>query len=255
MLRKKCWALLFIFLFLPVLRAENPSAANINVRKIVEKIDRLYRSKTSISEIEMQIVTPNWERTLTMKAWTRGLNKTFIRILLPKKERNVATLRIDNEMWNYLPNANKIMKIPPSMMMSSWMGSDFTNDDLVKESSMLEDYLYRLIRPPDAQEGLLYVEFVPKEDKPIVWAKIIVAAGEADYIPVWQKYYDDKGVLKRVMEPKNLRQFSGRKIPSVLEVIPQNKPGHKTVIRYREMKFDAEISEDVFSLRNLQSKE
>ena len=121
-----------------------------DVEAIVKKMDQLYRSETSHAEIEMQITTPHWERTLAMNVWTKGMDKTFIRIMAPKKERGVATLRIGNEMWNYLPKTNKVMKIPPSMMMGSWMGSDFTNDDLVKESSMLNDYTYKLIKPEDA---------------------------------------------------------------------------------------------------------
>ena len=113
-------------------------------------LNQLYRSESSHADMEMHIVTPHWERTLAMTVWTQGMNKTFIRITAPKKEKGVATLRIKNEMWNYLPKTNKVMKIPPSMMMGSWMGSDFTNDDLVKESSMLDDYTSQLIRPEDA---------------------------------------------------------------------------------------------------------
>lgn len=252
---KKIGHLLLVFFIAPLLLASNSSSKNPDVQEIIKKIDSLYRSKTSYAELEMQIATPNWERTLTMKVWTKGMDKTFIRILSPQKERNVATLRIKNEMWNYLPKANKIMKIPPSMMMSSWMGSDFTNDDLVKESSLLDDYNYKLVQPADGVKGILYAELVPKEDKPIVWAKIILAVTEKDYLPVREKYYDDKGVLKRVMSFRDLKQFDDRKIPSVLEMIPQNKPGHKTVIRYREIKFDPEIKEEIFSLRNLQSRE
>ena len=118
-----------------------------DVETIIKRIDQLYRSETSEAEMEMHIVTPHWERTLAMHVWTEGMDKTFIRITAPKKEQGVATLRIGNEMWNYLPKTNKVMKIPPSMMMGSWMGSDFTNDDLVRESSMLEDYTYQFVTP------------------------------------------------------------------------------------------------------------
>ena len=108
-----------------------------NIETVIKHIDQLYRSETSHADMEMHIVTPHWERTLAMTIWSKGMSKTFIRITAPKKEQGVATLRIGNEMWNYLPKTNKVMKIPPSMMMGSWMGSDFTNDDLVRESSML----------------------------------------------------------------------------------------------------------------------
>jgi len=126
-------------------------AADIDVKAIVKRMDELYRSDTSQTNMEMQIVTPHWERTLSLRVWTEGMDKTFIRIDAPKKEKGVTTLRIGNEMWNYLPKTNKVIKVPPSMMMGSWMGSDFTNDDLVKESSMLNDYSYDLIVPDDAK--------------------------------------------------------------------------------------------------------
>ena len=161
-----------------------------DVETIVKKIDQLYRSETSHAEMEMHIVTPHWERTLAMTVWTQGMRKTFIRITAPKKEQGVATLRIGNEMWNYLPKTNKTMKIPPSMMMGSWMGSDFTNDDLVRESSMLDDYTYQYVTPKDASPGHLYIQLVPKEDSPIVWGKIVAAVQSDDYMPVWQRFYD-----------------------------------------------------------------
>ena len=137
----------FIVLFLlfatgfPLL-AQNQSMIP-DVENIVKKIDQLYRSDTSRANMEMQIVTPHWKRTLALEVWTKGMDRTFVLITSPKKEKGVTTLRIENEMWNYLPKTNKAMKVPPSMMMmGSWMGSDFTKDDLVRESSMLADYTY-----------------------------------------------------------------------------------------------------------------
>jgi outer membrane lipoprotein-sorting protein len=235
------------------LRAEKGSS-QLDVEKIVKEIDELYRSRSSYSELEMQIVTPHWERTLKMKAWTEEMKKTFIRILSPAKERGAATLRVGNEMWNYLPKINKVMKIPPSMMMGSWMGSDFTNDDLVREFTFLDDYSYQLIIPDDAQEGLLYIEFIPKEGLPIVWGKVIVAVRDEDYIPVWERYYNEKGNLMRVMCFKDIKSFGERKIPSLMELIPQTKEGYRTVIRYLDIDFNAELPPDIFSLRNLRSR-
>lgn len=225
------------------------------VERIVRKIDQLYRSKTSYSELEMRVVTPQWERTMKMKAWSEGMKKTFIRILAPAKDRNVATLRLDNEMWNYLPNVNKVIKLPPSMMASSWMGSDFSNDDLVKESSMVEDYTYRIVNPEGADPGLIYVEFTPKEDRPIVWARVITSVRKEDYLPVSEKYYDEKGALVRRLAFSGIKRFGGREIPAVMEMVPTGKEGHRTVITYLDIRFDEPLGEGVFTLRNLQSKE
>ena len=229
-------------------------ATDIDVKAIVKQVDELYRSQTSQTNMEMQIVTPHWERTLALEVWTQGMDKTFILITSPKKEKGVATLRIGNEMWNYLPKTNKVMKVPPSMMMGSWMGSDFTNDDLVKESSMLDDYTYELITPADAQPDHLYIQLLPKEDSPIVWGKLIVAIRVSDQIPVWQHFYDETERLTRVMNFKEIKSFDGKTIPSVMEMIPQNKEGHKTVVRFVEAEFDQEIDEKVFTRRNLQKR-
>ncbi|MFH1379521.1 MAG: outer membrane lipoprotein-sorting protein, partial [bacterium] len=144
--------------------------------------------------------------------------------------------------------------IPPSMMMSSWMGSDFTNDDLVKESSMIDDYTYKLIELDDLEDGLLCAELIPKEDKPIVWGKILLAVREDDYIPVWEKYFDEKGSLKRILNFTDVKNFDSKKIPSVLEMLPLAKEGNKTIIRYVDITFDAVPDNDVFTLRNLRGQ-
>ncbi len=220
---------------------------------IVKKIDELYRSETSYSEVEMEIVTPRWQRKLSLVIWTEGMKKTFIRILEPLKEKGMGTLRIGNEMWNYLPKTNKVIKIPPSMMMGSWMGSDFTNDDLVDEISYLEDYTYEFAEIDAPQEGVLYIKAVPNEGVPVVWGHLIIAIRESDYLPVWEKYYDEKNKLMRTMLFSDIRQFGTRTLPATMEVVPENKEGHKTIVRYTSAKFDVRIDGDVFSLRNLRS--
>ena len=248
----KIRALLFIgIIFLAAPPAT--SQQNINVHEIVEKVDELFRSKSSRGKVEMHIVTPHWERTLKMNIWTQGMEKTFIRITSPPKEKGVATLRIGDEMWNYLPKTNKVIKVPPPMMMSSWMGSDFNNDDLVDEFSLLEDYSYQIVEPDDAKKELIYVKCVPKEGLPIVWGKVVFAGREDDYIPVIEKYYDEKGQLMRIMNFKDIKTFGTRTIPSVMELIPQNEEGNKTVLRYMELEFNFNIDEDIFSLRNLRA--
>lgn len=224
-----------------------------DVETIVKKLDALFRADSSFAQLEMTIVTPQWTRTLKMEAWTKGLDKTFIRILAPAKEKGVATLRLRTEMWNYLPRVNKVIKIPPSMMMSSWMGSDFTNDDLVKEYTFLEDYTYGYTEVENPNPDYLYLQFIPREGRPIVWGKVIAAIRRTDYLPVWQRYYDEKGALMRVMEFKEIKEFDNRQIPSVMELVPQNKEGHKTVIKYLDLDYNPPLSDEIFSLRHLRS--
>lgn len=222
--------------------------------RIVQKMDELYRAGSSEALIEMQIITPHWQRTLKMNAWSKGMDQTFIRLLEPKKERGIATLRIGREMWNFLPKTNKVMKIPPSMMMSSWMGSDFTNDDLVKEFTFIESYHFEMTTIENPEPDLLYVKCIPKEGLPIVWGHIVIAVQDESYLPVWQKYYDEKGKLMRDMFFKEVKDLGGRRIPSVMELIPTAKEGHTTVLRYLEAAFDTAIGDDVFTLRNLRQR-
>ncbi len=230
------------------------AAGTVDVDSLVHEVDVLYRAKSAYATVEMEIVTPHWQRTLSMDTWSEGLKKTFIRITAPAREKDVATLRVDNEMWNYLPKANKVMKIPPSMMAGSWMGSDFTNDDLVKESSFFDDYSYGLFEPDSADPDLWYIKCIPHENVAVVWGSVVIAIRKQGHIPVWQKYYDEKGNLMRVMTYSDVRTVDGRTIPMTLEMVPQNKAGHKTIIRYLELEFNVKLDPEIFSLRNLHAQ-
>jgi len=234
----------------PAFSAEPASA---DVAAIVRKLDGLYRSKSSFAEVEMQIVTPHWQRTLELHAWTADMTRTLIRILKPKKERGVGTLRIGHEMWNYLPRTNKIIKIPPSMMMGSWMGSDFTNDDVVKEYTFFNDYDFRLVPVDEPDSGLLYLECRPKEGRPIVWDRIVVALRRSDSLPVWQEHYDERGRMMRRLSFSDVRELGGRLLPTVLEMVPSSEKGHKTILRYHRLEFDLDVGDETFSLRHLRS--
>lgn len=220
--------------------------------EIVRRIDELYRSASSEALVEMEVATPNWQRALRMKVWSRGLTDTFIRVLEPKKEAGFATLRLGNEMWNYLPKIAKVLKVPPSMMMSSWMGSDLTNDDLVKEFTFVESYHFKMTVPESPEPGLVYVLCVPKEGLPIVWGSVVLAVREDGLLPVWEKYYDERGGLARTITFSDVRTFGRRRIPSTMELVPEAKPGNRTVLRYLEAAFDVRLAADIFTLRNLQ---
>lgn len=225
-----------------------------DVQTIVKKVDELYRSKSSYGEVEMRIVTPHWKRTLTMKMWSEGMKKTFITILSPKKDKGIATLRVGNEMWNYFPKINKVMKIPPSMMMGSWMGSDFTNDDIVKESTLMDDYTAKLVTPQGAEPDLYYIELRPKEQTVSVWGRIVTAVKKEGYLPVRQEYYDEDGKKMRIMTFTDVKELGGRTIPSAMEIVPLHKENHKTIVRYKSASFDLDLPKDVFTLRNLKRR-
>jgi outer membrane lipoprotein-sorting protein len=220
---------------------------------VLGKMDDLFRSSSSYAEVTMEIVTPRWQRTLEMSMWTEGLDKTFVRIHSPRKEKGMGTLRIGNEMWNYLPKTNKIMKIPPSMMMGSWMGSDFTNNDLVDQITYLDDYTYDWYSVDNPEPGISYIKLTPKDGVPVVWGYFILAYRKTDLMPVWEMYYDEKDRLMRTMKFSDIRDFGGRTMPATMEVVPANKEGHRTTVRYDSAVFDEPLEEDIFSLRNLRS--
>jgi outer membrane lipoprotein-sorting protein len=228
------------------------SQSRPRVQDIIERIDRLYRAESSYALMEMEIVNPNWERTLRLEAWSSGTEKTFIRILAPAKERGTGTLRIGREMWNYLPKVDKTIRIPPSMMMSSWMGSDFTNDDLVKEFTFAEDYSFEYAEVENSEENRLYIECTPKQGRPIVWDRVILAVDTESLLPVTEKFYDQEGELMRTMIFRDVKSFDDRTIPSVMELIPHDEKG-KTIIRYLEAEFNIDIPAGTFTTRNLRT--
>jgi outer membrane lipoprotein-sorting protein len=253
-MRKLAIIAMISLLALPGIIGISTAAEATDVDTIIDKVDKLFRSDNSYSELEMEITTPNWKRTLKMNMWTEGMDKTFIRVTHPRKDAGMATLRIDTEMWNYFPKINKVMKVPPSMMMSSWMGSDFTNDDLVKESSLREDYNSRLINPEGGDPGVYYIELIPHTDSPIVWGKLIFTVRKSDYIPLKEEFYDEKGQLMRIMEFTDVKDFGGKRIPSVMEMVNLAKEDHKTIIKYNHAEFDIKMKRDTFTLRNLQKR-
>ena len=237
---------LFVILLLPSISAQSDETA-VNLLK---KIDELYRSDNSISTMKMSIVTPNWQRTLEMQSWTIGMDDTFIRILSPKKDRGVATLKKGREMWNYFPKINKVIKVPPSMMMGSWMGSDFTNDDLVREVSLVKEYHVEQKDQGDNHQLIL----IPKESTVTVWARIEILVKKETLLPIEQSYFNERGEKVRSMYFSDIREFSGKKLPSKMSMIPHNKKDHKTVIEYVELEFNTTMDVDIFTLRNLKKR-
>ncbi len=225
--------------------------ANSELDDLLDKIDEVYRSKSSYAEMSMEIATPHWQRILKMKSWTEGLKKTFITILEPKKEKGISTLKVENEMWNYFPKINKVIKVPSSMMMGSWMGSDFTNDDLVKENTLREDYFYKIIKK---EKNIYTIELKPKPETVTVWGKIHLVVDAKKFIPLLEEFYDEKDVLKRKMVFDKVAKIQNNLIPLRMTLIPLDKEGHKTIIMYDKIRFDIPVKAETFSMKNLQKR-
>jgi len=248
-------SLVTLFLLTLAVPFSESLSENVTSQQILDKIDKMYRGKSSIGTYLMKIKTTHWERNLRIKSWTRDLDYTLIRIEYPKKEKGVATLKVENNLWNYLPKIKRVIKVPSSLMMGSWMGSHFTNDDLVKESTLANDYNHRITFEGmrDGQE-VYEITLLPKEEAAVVWGKIIILIRKKDLMPLYQEYCDEKEKPVRQMILSDIKKMGGRLLPSRMKVIPYDKPGEFTEIIYLDIAFDMELPETFFSLRNLKQQ-
>ena len=223
------------------------AASDPEAVELLRHIDQLYRADSSEAALNMKIDTPDWSRELKLQAWSEGKKKTFIRILAPKKDAGVATLRMDREMWNFFPKIDKVIKVPPSMMMGAWMGSDFTNDDLVREISMVDDYDSAI----EKKGATTLLHLVPRKGVPVVWSRVDVAVDANTRLPLEETFFDEKNQVIRVMRFKEVRNFNGRSVPSVMMLESAKKPGHRTTVTYEKLRFNVALPSGTFSLRNL----
>ena len=229
-------------------------AAEPSGHELVGHVERLLWGKTNHGVSEMTVTTPRWTRTLKLRFWMDRPHYTLIRILAPPKEQGIGSLRNRAEMWNYLPKVARIIKLPSSMMLQPWMGSDFSNDDLVKESSMLEDYTHTLLGVERLDGAPAYrVQSIPKPDAAVVWGKVVYFIRVADRLPLKQEYYDERGALIKTMSFGDVRALGGRVIPTRWSMQPVAKPGNRTVMVIREITFDRPIDPGLFTLANLQN--
>jgi outer membrane lipoprotein-sorting protein len=221
--------------------------------QIIKRSEDLLRGVSSKGRFRMTIVTPDYTRSMEMQAWWIGNEKALIEITSPRREAGNKTLKVNNELWMYLRNTETTIKVPPSMMLQSWNGSDFTNDDLVRESSLVEDYTMRVVvEEPVDQEACWKIELLPKPTAPVVWGKIFHWVRKKDFLPARTEYYDEKGALMRTMLYQNVRQFGDRRVPARWLMVNNVKPDHSTEFEYLEAQFDIRISDRIFSFRELE---
>lgn len=220
--------------------------------EIVRKMDEKMRGESLEAEMTMTIVRPSWQRTIAMKSWSRGTEYSLILITGPARDEGTAYLKRGNEIWNWVPSVGRTIKMPPSMMMQSWMGSDFTNDDLVRESSVVTDYSHELVGEETIENYDCYkIAMTPKPDAPVVWGRVDVWISKEEFMQLKAGFFDENGELINVMNGMNIQEFDGRRIPAKMEMIPQDKEGHKTVIEYQSMEFNEDIPERFFSVQNM----
>ena len=221
--------------------------------ELVRRADAHARGKTSLAEISMKVIRPDWSREMSMRAWTKGNSLAMVQVLSPARERGIVYLKRSREVWNWIPSIERTIKLPPSMMSQSWMGSDFSNDDLVKEFSIVEDYTHtRLGEEPVSGRNCVKVQLIPKPEAAVVWGKVLLWIDPVDLLMMRAEYYDEEGELLNRMLTTSTGVLGGRMLPLRMEMIPVDKPGQKTVISYISLVFDQELSDDFFTVRQMQ---
>jgi hypothetical protein len=224
-------------------------------QEIIARVDRVMRGDSSHGVSRMNIVTEHWERELVMELWSMGTDYSLVRVRSPAREAGTATLMADRDIWNYLPKVDRTIKIPASMMSGAWMGSHFTNDDLVKESQLIEDFDIELMFDGD-RDGVAVWEFrlTPKPEVAVVWGHIDYRVRRSDYMPFWARYYDEDGELARTMRFSEFKDLGGRTVPTVMDMVPADKPNERTSVIYESLEFDIDVDRSFFSLQTLQRR-
>ncbi|MEO1713416.1 MAG: outer membrane lipoprotein-sorting protein [Bacteroidota bacterium] len=221
-------------------------------KEIIRKADEKLKGRTNTSTLKMTIVRPSWQREMVMKSWAKGDEYSLILVTSPARDKGTAFLKREQEMWNWQPTIDRTIKMPPSMMSQSWMGSDFTNDDLVKQSSIVVDYNHKLLGKETIEGRECYkLELIPLEEAAVVWGKILIWIDTQEYMQMKTEFYDEDFYLVNTMLGKEVKEMGGKLLPSVLEVIPAEEEGHKTVVEYLSLDFDADIKDSFFSIQNM----
>lgn len=247
--------LITLLSLLPVPGVAQSELESTSAEELIARMDSLLWSTTSQGRFRMSIETQYWQRELELDVWMHRPDKTFIRVLSPRKERGIGSLRLGDEMWNYIPNIDRVVKIPPSMMLQPWMGSDLSNDDLVKQSSLVRDYEHVVAEDSAAGGGeILHIISTPNEDAAVVWGRIESWIQVDSGIPTRQVYYDDIGGRVREIEFSDVSEMDGRTLPTRWTLRPTDEPDKRTVFLIDQIEFDREIEPGIFTQRNLRSQ-
>jgi outer membrane lipoprotein-sorting protein len=248
-------ALLAAVALLSGLAPQATAQTALTPQEIIERVDRVMRGDSSHGVSRMNIVTEHWERELVMEMWSLGTDYSLVRVQSPAKEAGTATLMADKDIWNYLPKVDRTIKIPASMMSGAWMGSHFTNDDLVKESQLIEDFDVELTFDGDRDDVAVWeFRLTPKAEVAVVWGYIDYRVRQRDYMPLWARYYDEDGELARTMEFSEFKDLGGRIVPTVMDMQPTDKPGERTTVTYERIEFDIGVDRSFFSLQALKRR-
>lgn len=229
-------------------------AQSQNATEIIKKSEERMRGKTLQGQMLIKTVRPTYTREMEMKLWSKGDDFSMIQLIAPAKEKGITYLKRKKEVWNWIPSLERTIKLPPSMMSQSWMGTDFTNDDLVRESSVTNDYDQTIIGNETIEGRECWkLQLIPKPQAAVVWGKVLVWIDKKDFLQLKTESYDEEGVLVNTMAGTDIKLMGGRLLPTQLTVTPTDKPGNKTIITYKTLTFDQPINDDFFSTQNMRS--
>ena len=217
------------------------------IRDLVDQADRITRGESSIGDVSMKVYKRG-TASMRMKMWSRGRDKFLARIAKPSRLRGMATLKSGENLWNYLPRMDRVVKLGSSMMGGSWMGSHFTNDDLVKETDIRTHYTCEAFKE---DEKTYEVTLRPRANAPVVWGKVVMSVRKKGPMPLWTRYYDERDKLKRTMTFENSKKMGGREVPTRLVLQPADAPSERTELVYHSITFDVPIRSGTFTLRGL----
>jgi len=247
--KNKFWILLAFTLWQTNVSSQTPSA-----RDIVKRSYDLMQGESSESYMKIEIIRPTWQRSLTVHSWAKGKDYSMAVITDPPKEKGQAFLKRKNEIWNWQPAIQRMIKLPPSMMSEGWMGSDFSNDDLLKETSIVDDYEHMLLGNEPVNGTECYkIKLIPKAEAAVVWGSIIKWISKDRYLQLKSEYYDEDNMLVKTEIATEIKEMGGRVIPTRFELVPADKPGHKTIVKLLKVKFNIPLNDSFFSQQQMKN--
>jgi outer membrane lipoprotein-sorting protein len=229
--------------------AETPPALP-KVQQVIDHLNDLYRANSSQARMTMKVVTQHYRRELTLQSWTRGKKEALVVVRAPARDAGAATLRSEDGLWSYAPRADRLLRIPSSLLSDNWMGSHFTNDDLMRETDFLKDYAASLAWKEDGGKRLLQATLVPKPQAPVVWSRIVFVLDPSDDTPMRADYFDHDKIV-RTLTYSDPHVVAGRRVPFTLTMVPAGKPGESTRVEYQELEFDVAVDPSLFTQRGL----
>jgi outer membrane lipoprotein-sorting protein len=212
-----------------------------------------WRGLSSYTDMTMVIHRPDWERSMTMRAWTKGQDQTLVRVVEPKKDRGNGTLTDENSMWTFSPKVNRVIKVPSSMMGQSWMGSDFSNKDIARADDIVDQYDHVVLASAEVDGITVYdIESIPHEEAAVVWGREVLRIRE-DHVVLEHAFYDQDGELVKKLVSMEVEEMGGRTIAKRQRMVKTEEPDEWTEISVNDVAYEIELKDSLFTLSNLRN--